>query len=297
MLSISSQRSKFKKEDNVLPIAVIYGPKGSRDGDLLTLQSSRSSSGPIELNEGERFALEPTHDPEGRDVIMVGGKSGSGKSYIAKNFIKRYKSLWPQREVRLVSYLQEDVTIDEAKGVDRIDPETWVDDPPELGYFGESLLVLDDIEGFERSKKEVFQAIQRVVDMVATTGRHTAASILNSSHLLTDYKRTRLWLGESNQFCVFPNGASLKQLNNLLGSYAGADSREIKKMRGLPSRWVCLRTSYPPVVVFETGAYLLHDDKRSRDAKRSKKDGSGLFKQPTPVPEEKDSESSSSESD
>ena len=297
MLSISSQRSKMKKEDNIIPLAVIYGPKGSRDGDLLTLQANRSSSGPIELNEGERFALEPTHDPEGRDVIMVGGKSGSGKSYIAKNFIKRYKNLWPQREVRLVSYLQEDVTIDEAKGVDRIDPETWVDDPPELDYFGESLLVLDDIEGFERSKKEVFQAIQRVVDMVATTGRHASASILNSSHLLTDYKRTRLWLGESNQFCVFPNGASLKQLNNLLGSYAGADSREIKKMRGLPSRWVCLRTSYPPVVVFETGAYLLHDDKRSRDAKRSKKDGSGLFKQPTPVPEEKDSESSSSESD
>ena len=297
MLSISSQRSKMKKEDNIIPLAVIYGPKGSRDGDLLTLQANRSSSGPIELNEGERFALEPTHDPEGRDVIMVGGKSGSGKSYIAKNFIKRYKNLWPQREVRLVSYLQEDVTIDEAKGVDRIDPETWVDDPPELDYFGESLLVLDDIEGFERSKKEVFQAIQRVVDMVATTGRHASASILNSSHLLTDYKRTRLWLGESNQFCVFPNGASLKQLNNLLGSYAGADSREIKKMRGLPSRWVCLRTSYPPVVVFETGAYLLHDDKRSRDAKRSKKDGSGLFKQPTPVPEETDSESSSSESD
>jgi hypothetical protein len=300
MLSISPQRSKFKKEDNIIPLAVIYGPKGTRDGDLLTLQGNRSSSGPIELKEGERFALEPTHDPEGRDVIMVGGKSGSGKSYMAKNFIKRYKSLWPQREVRLVSYLQEDVTIDEAKGVDRIDPETWVDDPPELDYFSESLLVLDDIEGFERSKKEVFQAIQRVVDMVASTGRHAAASILNSSHLLTDYKRTRLWLGESNQFCVFPNGASLKQLNNLLGSYAGADAREIRKMRSLPSRWVCLRTSYPPVVIFETGAYLLHDDKRARDAKRTKKDGSGLFKQPdaTPAPEKaSDSESSSSESD
>ena len=300
MLSISPQRSKLKKEDDVTPLAVIYGPKGTRDGDILTLQGSRTSSGPVELNDKERFALEPTHDPQGRDVIMVGGKSGSGKSFIAKNFIKRYKNLWPHREVRLVSYLEEDVTIDEAKGVDRIDPETWVDEPPKLDYFGESLLVLDDIEGFERSNKEVFNAIQRVVDMVATTGRHAAASILNSSHLLTDYKRTRLWLGESNQFCVFPNGASLKQLNNLLGSYAGADSREIKKMRGLPSRWVCLRTSYPPVVIFETGAYLLHDDKRERDAKRSKKEGSGLFKQPTALPittEESDKESSSSESD
>jgi hypothetical protein len=294
MLSIRHGTHKEKKGDSSKAIAIIYGPKPSRDGDMLFLDTDKQSTGEeIELKQNEKFALEPSHDPEGRDVIMVGGKSGSGKSYIAKNFIKRYKGLWPKREVRLVSYLEEDETIDEAKGVERIDPETWVDEPPELDYFKETLLVLDDIEGFERSNKHVFQAIQRVVDMVATTGRHSASSILNCSHLLTDYKRTRLWLGESNQFCIFPNGASLKQLNTLLGSYAGADSKEIKKMRYLPSRWVCLRTSFPPVVIHETGAYLLHDD---RKVKKRKRDESGLFNKPKPEPDREGEKGEESES-
>jgi hypothetical protein len=293
MLSIRHGTHKEKKGDNSKAIAIIYGPKPSRDGDMLYLDTDKHSTGEeIELKPNEKFALEPTHDPNGRDVIMVGGKSGSGKSYIAKNFIKRYMNLWPKRQVFLVSYLDEDETIDEAKGVERIDPETWVDEPPELEYFKETLLVLDDIEGFERSNKQVFYGIQRVVDMVATTGRHSASSILNCSHLLTDYKRTRLWLGESNQFCIFPNGASLKQLNTLLGSYAGADSSEIKKMRYLPSRWVCLRTSFPPVVVHETGAYLLHDDRKT---KKRKVGASGLFNQPVSEPEKERVEEESSD--
>jgi hypothetical protein len=290
MLSIIS--GKLKKGSNQVALGVIYGA-GPRDGDILVLNSDASSSGPITLNQGEKMSLEPTHDPKGRDVIMVGGKSGSGKSFIAKNFIKRYERLFPKRPIRLVSYLKEDVTIDDAKGAERIDPEMWVDDPPDLDYFEDSLLVLDDIEGFERSNKSVFQAIQRIVDMIATTGRHAAASILNCSHLLTDYKRTRLWLGESNQFCVFPNGASLKQLNTLLGSYAGADGREIKKMRNIPSRWVCLRTSFPPVVLHENGAYLLHDERIERETKKRKP--SGLFKEPSEKKEK--TEDSDSESD
>lgn len=294
MLSIVP--GKLKKGSPQTALAVIYGA-GTRDGDVLALNPEADSTGAITLNKGEKFALEPTHDPRGRDVIMVGGKSGSGKSYIAKNFIKRYERLFPKRPIRLVSYLKEDTTIDDAKAAERIDPDRWVDDPPDLDYFAESLLVLDDIEGFERSDKDVFNAIQRVVDMIATTGRHAAASILNCSHLLTDYKRTRLWLGESNQFCIFPNGASLKQLNTLLGSYAGADGREIKKMRHLPSRWVCLRTSFPPIVIHETGAYPLHEDRVERESKKRKP--SGLFQEPTSkrAEVERASEGSDSESD
>ena len=282
MLAIKKDHGFKSGRDDGEALAVIYGPDGTRDGDILTIDPNGRSSGPITLNKHEKFSLEPTHDPKARDVIMVGGKSGSGKSFIAKNFIKRYHNLWPKRPIRLVSYLDEDETIDDAKAQERIDPETWVDDPPELEYFEKSLLVLDDVEGFERSKKSVFNAIQRVVDMIATTGRHAQASILNCSHLLTDYKRTRLWLGESNQFCVFPNGASIKQLNNLLGSYAGADAKEITAMRRLPSRWVCLRTSFPPVVLHETGAYLLHsaDDDDERPKKKAKGPPSGLFREP-----------------
>jgi len=52
----------------------------------------------------------------------------------------------------------------------------------------------------------------------------------------------------------------MKQMTNLLGLYGGCDTDELKRIRKLPSRWVCLSTSFPTLVIYESGCYLLHDD-------------------------------------
>jgi hypothetical protein len=60
------------------PIAIVYGDS-ARDGHVVTLKESLSdmSKNPkIEVGDNECLALEPTHDKNWRDVIMVGGKSG-----------------------------------------------------------------------------------------------------------------------------------------------------------------------------------------------------------------------------
>ena len=241
-------------------VGIIFGD-GRRDGVLVCVDDSKpgnTTTPPFVVREGEHVAVEPTHDPEGRDVVMIGGKSGSGKSFAARNFAIRYHILYPKRPVRLLSFLNEDRTLDACDFIERVKAEQWANNPPPLKEFDESLTIFDDIEGFEKGNKEIHRALQQTIDMVATTGRHNASSLVVCSHLLTDYKRTRLFLGEAHMYIVFPHGCSMTQLTRLLGGYAGADKKDLEKIRRLPTRWVALRTSFPTMVIHENGVYLLH---------------------------------------
>lgn len=60
------------------------------------------------------------------------------------------------------------------------------------------------------------------------------------------------------------HGVSQKQLYGLLGGYAGIDHSEIDQLRKLPSRWICVRTQFPIVAVYEKGAQLVRQEKKSK---------------------------------
>lgn len=288
------------KDDAFQPVAIIHSKTSPRDGLSLMIDTKQRSIVPtpeIKLPEGEAFALEPTNNEKGRDIIMVGGKSGSGKSHTARNFATRYHILWPRRPIYLFSYLMHDETLDALPFIKRIDaPSEFKEGPPPLDFFTESLSIFDDIEGFQRDAPEIHDLLQQTIDMIATTGRHNQSSLLVASHLLTDYKRTRLFLGEAQRFVVFPNGCSMKQMTNLLGLYGGCDADELRRIRRLPSRWVALYTTFPSMVLYETGCYLLHCDdgnvvskKRPRPCSaesedESEKDKIGLPVSPNPPP-------------
>jgi hypothetical protein len=176
------------------PIAVLHSKTSPRDGLSLMIDSSQRSIVPtrdLVLPQGEYLALEPTNIEKGRDVIMVGGKSGSGKSHTAKNFAIRYHMLWPDRKIRLLSYLKEDETIDALKYIERVSPEKLHEDEKatKLKTYEKSLTIFDDIEGFQHDDPETHALLQQIIDMIATTGRHSSSSLLVASHLLTDYKR------------------------------------------------------------------------------------------------------------
>jgi hypothetical protein len=262
-------------DDTFQPIAVLHSKTSPRDGLCLLVDAKQRSIIPtrdVTLPSGEFFALEPTNLEDGRDVIMVGGKSGSGKSHTARNFAQRYHMLWPKRPIYVLSYLQFDETLDALPFLKRIDPhKEFKDGPPPLDFFSDSLTIFDDIEGFQRDDPGMHDLLQQTIDMIATTGRHNQASLLVASHLLTDYKRTRLFLGEAQKFVLFPNGCSMKQMTNLLGLYGGCDTEELRRIRRLPSRWVALCTTFPSLVLYESGCYLLHGDTAQHTSVLSKR--------------------------
>ena len=63
---------------------------------------------------------------------------------------------------------------------------------------------------------------------------------------------------EVQQCVIYPSSSSYSHLKHLLSHYYGLDSAEIKQIRRLPSRWVCVKRDFPPVVLYDGGAYLPH---------------------------------------
>lgn len=193
MLKIGTFDRKAKEPDAFQPIAILHSKTSPRDGLSLMVDTSKRMIVPtreVILPQDEFFALEPSNLENGRDVIMVGGKSGSGKSHTAKNFAIRYHILWPKRPIRLISFLDKDATLDALDFVKRVKAESLgTEDGTNLSKYEKSLTIFDDIEGFERDDPDIHATLQQIIDMIASTGRHTSSSLLVASHLLTDYKR------------------------------------------------------------------------------------------------------------
>jgi hypothetical protein len=210
----------------------------------------------IELPDDSLFVPIPAPDPKTRQVWYVAGQSGSGKSYFARGIAENYKKLFPEREVYLISKLNEDETLDKMKigKPKRVSLQTLVDDPPELEEFKDCLVIFDDWDTLD---KPYFPVVHKLIEDLAIMGRHTNTSMLILSHYLTNYGKTRLILGEAQFLVLYPLATSQKALKYVCEMYGGMDKEDVcgLKKRG---RWVLIHKNYPSYVISAHQANLLH---------------------------------------
>lgn len=203
--------------------------------------SDSSKSNRIDIPDDGQFQLVPSPDPTKREVFYIAGASGSGKSWIARGLAECYKKLFPSRDVYLVSKLGEDSTLDALPFLKRLNIQTFIDDYPELDEFEECMVIFDDYDTLTGNAEKV---VQKLIDDLATMGRHTKTTMLCLSHYLTNYKKTRLLLNEATHIVVYPMATSYHALGYLLKTHIGMtkdDVRDLKKM----GRWVCVYKHYP----------------------------------------------------
>lgn len=207
----------------------------------------------IDLPDDAQFQLVPSPNPERREVFYIAGASGSGKSYIAKGIAECYKKLFPDRECYLISKLGEDSTLDALDFLKRVNIQSFIDDYPELDEFQDCLVIFDDYDTLTGNAEKV---VGKLIDDLATMGRHTNTTMLCLSHYLTNYKKTRLLLNEATHIVVYPMATSFHALGYLLKTHIGMtkeDVRDLKKM----GRWVCVYKHYPQWLVSPQHARVL----------------------------------------
>lgn len=208
----------------------------------------------IELESGA-FELLPSPDPKKREVFYIAGASGSGKSYKAKELGEYYKKLYPDREVYLISKLTEDSgTLDKMRPKPkRINIQSLITDYPDLDEFKDCMVIFDDYDTFTGDAEKV---VHKLIDDLATMGRHTNTTMLCLSHYLTNYKKTRLLLNEATHIIVYPMATSYHALSYLLKTHIGMtrdDIRDLKKM----GRWVCIYKHFPQYLISAEHARML----------------------------------------
>jgi hypothetical protein len=209
----------------------------------------------IELPDDSLFVPIPAPDPKTRQVWYVAGQSGSGKSYFARGIAENYKKLFPEREVYLISKLNEDATLDTLKFLKRINIQSFVDDYPDLDEFKDCMVIFDDYDTLTGDAEKV---ISKIVDDLAIMGRHTNTTMLCLSHYLTNYKKTRLLLNEATNIVVYPLSTSYHALRYLLKNYVGVDEEDLKRQRKLGSRWLAYAKGFPQFMIAQKNAEILH---------------------------------------
>lgn len=182
-----------------------------------------------------------------REVLLVTGASGSGKSHWVRAYANNYHKLFPDNAVYLISSLGKDETLDALPFLKRIDVDKLVASPPkDVHTWANSMVIIDDVEGLDKVKAD---AVQKVQDMIASEGRHSATTLIRASHLSTDYKRTRLLLQEAHGYVLFPQGGSHSQYVYLLTKYGGMDKKMAASMLSIPARWVYIHHTQPKYVL------------------------------------------------
>jgi hypothetical protein len=219
------------------------------------LLTDMSSDKKVGLDDDGLFELLPSPNPEKREVWYIAGASGSGKSYIARGLAFYYKKLFPDRQVYLVSKLDEDSTLDALPFLKRILVQSFVDDYPDLEEFKDCMVIFDDYDTLTGDAEKV---ITKIVDDLAIMGRHTNTTILCLSHYLTNYKKTRLLLNEATHIVVYPLSTSYHALRYLIKNYVGVDEEDLKRQRKLGSRWLMYSKGFPQYMISQKNAELLH---------------------------------------
>jgi hypothetical protein len=211
----------------------------------------------IEIPDDCNFNLIPSTDPNTRQIYYIAGASGSGKSYVARGLAEMYKKIFPEREIYLISKLNEDSTLDNMTigKPKRINIQSLVDDYPPIEDFKDCMIIFDDYDTFEGKTGKV---VQQLIDDLAIQGRHTNTTMLCLTHYITNYKKTRLMLNEASHFIVYPQATSFSALKYLLGTHIGLTQDEIHNLKKLGSRWVCISKNYPQYLISQHFAKILH---------------------------------------
>jgi len=239
----------------VEPDALIGVPTQAKEVYKRILNDSKNDTS-IELPDDSVFQPIPDPDPKVRQVYYVAGQSGSGKSYFARGIAENYKKLYPDREIYLISKLQEDETLDKMKigKPKRISLQSLVDDPVDLDEFKDCLIIFDDWDTLD---KPYFQVVHKLIEDLAIMGRHTCTSMLILSHYLTNYSKTRLILGEAQYLVLYPLATSQKALKYVCEHYGGMDKEDILQLKKR-GRWILIHKNYPSYVISAHEANLLH---------------------------------------
>jgi hypothetical protein len=253
------------------PVAVIKGSENN-DGKILYLNSYDGALTDITLMDGS-FSQLP--HPEYRTALYCFGSPGAGKSTYVAKFVKNWLAMM---KPKILQHKRRDFDPDESPGqvfmlsekeegedkafdgmpikfmkIDESlleDPLSYKDFPPG------SMVIFDDISAIKPNKLAI--AIRELLENCLKVGRARGINVCCTNHLGADHKATKTILDSSTHIVFFPRSSSPKQIKYVLETYGGLDKDQIKQCFKTPSPWLCLFRNQTPMILYNTGSFILN---------------------------------------
>lgn len=235
-----------------------------QDGELKNIykkikkELKEKTKNEFNLLDGE---LIPIPDYKMRDNFYISASSGAGKSVLASKIARQWMKEYPNRPIYVFTSPQigDDEAFDKLGDVMTRVPidESWFETPPELKDIEEnSLCIFDDIDTIQ--PKALNDLVKILQDQVLQIGRHRNIYCISMTHKMCANKKTSIIIEEARKIIFFPRGGGSKMgITRVLKEYVGVDTKAIKKMWCLPSRWVMISKGYPMYAMHEKGCFLI----------------------------------------
>ena len=232
-------------DDNAKNIAIIRG--GPKNGDLLQ-SSDYARDNFISLRNGN-FEIYP--DDLTREIYLIAGASGSGKSTITRQIALNYYDLFPDNNIYLFSRVKSDPAFLDLiqKGIIleiELNDEFAEMEIDIIKNIEESLVIFDDVDTF--TNKKLMDKINSIRLQIMELGRHKSIYTCITSHLINsnDRKFSRTVLNELSRLIVFPQSGSKHQIEYALKTYFGMNKKQILNTN---ERWICIGKNYPQYIL------------------------------------------------
>jgi hypothetical protein len=212
----------------------------------------------INLRDGKLVPL-PNFDV--RDITLIAGPEGSGKTYQEASLAKLWKQNFPDNDIYLFSRTdyKDDPALVSLKPIQIKIDKSLIDNPIDITkeLKGGTLILFDDCNTIQDDKLK--KVIIKLMADIMEVGRKLNIWIIITNHLVIpdEKKIARCVLNELHSLICFPKSGSSQQIDYVLKKYFGQKQKQVQEILDLPSRWVQINRKYPQYVIHEKGAYLL----------------------------------------
>lgn len=172
--------------------------------------------------------------------VYINGASGLGKTYVANILANSYHESYPRNKIVLISGHKNDpsFTLPSSTYKIRVD-RSIIEDRFELEEFENSLIIMDDIEAFE---KDIIEALLTFYEHILKQGRHWKISSILIRHTLFDGFKYKNIIQNSDIKILFINGNKFPVIN-YLKRFLMMDNNMIKKIVNQQSRWIIINNN------------------------------------------------------
>lgn len=204
--------------------------------------------------------LEIIPNSDAREILYICGASGTGKSTLAAQYIKKFIKIFPDSDIFIISRKDSDEVFDDIeekkKEKDKQIKRIKIDDellsnPIDILKDSEpnTLFVFDDIDSIEI---RFFKLIYSMILDLLEVGRSYKLYGIITSHLLNsnNKKFSRVIFNEAH-FIFFPPKVNKRGNRYFLKEYMGFNDDEIDRILEMKDRFVCVHKQYPPYIIGE----------------------------------------------
>ena len=197
--------------------------------------------------------------------IFLCAPSGAGKTYMAKLIIEQDVK---KRPVVLFSKIHDDESMksleEQKTPVDKksrlikiplLSEDDLLDLPPE-DDLKDTICVFDDLDAFH---SDIASYIREYRDSLLECGRHKNITCICTSHLLSNYSKTKVMLNEAEMVILFPS-SNRRHASVFLRDRLGLDKTErdflIEKSQKA-GRFLALKMSSPNMLIHNQGIIII----------------------------------------